>query len=73
MSALDSLSLIGVAKDDGQVRKALDWLIDYQEADGLWKVSYAKPDVRETETSRKRETRLWVSLAICRVLKRLSQ
>ena len=73
VSALDSVSLIGLTKDDEQVSKAIDWLVEHQEEDGLWKVSYATPDVRETETSRKRETRQWVSLAICRVLKRLSQ
>jgi hypothetical protein len=71
VTALDSVSLIGLSKSDEQVSKALTWLIKHQEADGLWRVSYAKPDARETETSRKRETKLWVSLAICRVLKRL--
>jgi Prenyltransferase and squalene oxidase repeat len=71
LTALDSVSLIGLSKEDEQVSKALDWLTDHQEVDGLWEVSYAKPSVRETETSRKRETKLWVSLAICRVLKRL--
>lgn len=72
VAALDSVSLIGLTKEDEQISKALDWLIEHQEADGLWRVSYAKPDVRETETARKRDTRLWVSLAICRVVKRLS-
>ena len=71
VTALDSVSLIGLLKDNEQVSEALNWLIDHQEADGLWKVSYARPDARETEAARKRETRLWVSLAICRVLKRL--
>jgi hypothetical protein len=72
VTALDSVSLIGLSKDNEQVNKAMNWLIDHQEADGLWKVSYAKPNVRETETVLKRDTRRWVSLAICRVLKRLS-
>ena len=35
VSALDSVSLIGLTKDDEQVRKAVNWLIDHQEADGL--------------------------------------
>jgi len=73
VTALDSVSLIGLTKHDEQVSKALDWLIDHQEADGLWRVSYAKPDVRDTETARKRDTRQWVSLAICRVLKKFSE
>ena len=73
VAALDSVSLIGLSKDDEQIKKAVRWLIDHQEEDGLWRVSYAKPGVRETETARKRDTRRWVSLAICRVLKRLSE
>ena len=72
VAALDSVSLIGLTKEDEQVREALDWLIGHQERDGLWKVSYAKANVRETDTAKRRETRQWVSLAICRVLKRLS-
>jgi Squalene-hopene cyclase C-terminal domain/Prenyltransferase and squalene oxidase repeat len=72
VAALDSVSLIGLSKNDEQIRKALDWLIDHQEADGLWKVSYARPIVRETEAAKKRDTRRRVSLAIGRVLKRLS-
>jgi len=73
VAALDSVSLIGLSRDDEQVSRALNWLIGHQEADGLWKVSYARPNVRETDVARKRETRLWVSLAICRVLRRLLQ
>jgi len=73
VAALDSVSLIGLSRDNEQVSRALNWLIGHQEADGLWKVSYARPNVRETDVARKRETRLWVSLAICRVLRRLLQ
>ena len=72
VSALDSVSLIGLTKDEGMVRKAVAWLTEHQEKDGLWRVTYARPDARETEASRKKETRLWVTLAICRVLRRLS-
>jgi hypothetical protein len=73
VSALDSVSLIGLTRDDEQIGKALDWLVDHQEEDGLWRVSYAKPDMPEKDTAKAREKRLWVSLAICRVLKRLSE
>ena len=71
VAALDSVSLIGFTGDDAQIRLALDWLVDHQEEDGLWRVSYARPNARETDVGKKRETRWWVSLAICRVLKRL--
>ncbi len=72
VAALDSVTLIGLNRDDGQVARAAAWLIEHQEADGLWPLYYARPDARETEAARKRETRLWVALSICRVLKRLS-
>jgi hypothetical protein len=73
VAALDSVTLIGLVREDEQVSKAADWLTAHQEPDGLWRVSYARPDARESQAARKRETRLWVSLAICRVMKRLSR
>ena len=71
VAALDSLAQIGLSKEDDQITKALEWLRDHQEKDGLWKVSYAKPMEKEKETAKAREMKLWVSLAICRVFKRL--
>jgi len=71
VAALDSVSRIGLSRDDEQVKQALDWLSDHQEEDGLWKVSYARPQVKEKETVKAREMKLWVSLAICRVFRRL--
>jgi hypothetical protein len=53
-----------------RVEEALDWLIDHQEEDGLWKATYVSG--KEVDNARARETRLWVSLAICRVLRRVS-
>jgi hypothetical protein len=71
VAALDSLSLMGFSREDDQIKRALDWLIDRQEKDGLWKVSYANPEKDEKQTAKAREMKLWVSLAICRVFKRL--
>lgn len=73
VSALDSLARIGLPKDDPQVQKALSWLVDAQEASGLWKLSYARPDEQEKMTPKNRQMRLWVSLAICRVFKRFHE
>ena len=70
VTALDSLSRIGLSGKDEQIRQALQWLVDHQEKNGLWKVSYAKPQEQEKETASAREKKLWVSLAICRVFKR---
>lgn len=69
VSALDSLSLMGLPKEDVQIRKALTWLAEHQQQNGLWRVSYAR--TQEQETAKVLEMRLWVTLAICRVLKRL--
>jgi hypothetical protein len=66
--ALDSISLIDPSRDE-QMEKALDWLIDHQQEDGLWKVSYIGG--KDINNSKTREARLWVSLAICRVLRRV--
>jgi hypothetical protein len=71
VTALDSLSRMGLSKDDEQIKLALDWLRDHQEKGGLWRVSYATPQEKEKETAKAREMKLWVSLAICRVFKRL--
>lgn len=62
LSSLDSLSLIGFSKDDPQIGEALHWLITRQEESGLWRSPYEK--------AKDREIHLWVSLAVCRVLKR---
>lgn len=69
VSALDSLSLMGFSKDDKDVKRALYWLVDHQEQDGLWKISYSQihkaPDNKKTFNNR-----LWITLAICRIFKR---
>jgi hypothetical protein len=72
VSALDSISLIGLPGHDEPIRQALQWFVDHQEQSGLWKVSYARPNEQEKETPQAQEKKLWVSLAISRVFKRLS-
>jgi squalene cyclase len=69
VAALDSISLIDPSRD-GQMEKAVAWLINHQKEDGLWKVTYVKG--KKDKDAGTRETRLWVSLAICRILRRLS-
>jgi hypothetical protein len=70
VAALDSITRIGPGAEDERIARALQWLIDHQEKDGLWRETYAKPRAKGKETSKIREARCWVSLAICRVLKR---
>jgi len=69
VAALDSISLIDPSRDE-HMEEALAWLTDHQEEDGLWKASYVID--KEVDNARTRETGRWVSLAICRVLRRVS-
>ena len=61
----------GCAKSDKVLAELLKYLVEHQEKDGLWRTSYMKPDGEEKTTAKVREMKLWVSLAICRVFKRL--
>jgi hypothetical protein len=70
VTALDSISLIGVTKEEDKINQALKWFIDYQETNGLWRLSYHKD--QDKDTVKNRETKLWVTLAICRIFQRLS-
>ncbi|MCP8304688.1 MAG: hypothetical protein H3Z50_04365 [archaeon] len=63
LSALDSLSLLGFTKDDPQIEKALKWLSDRQQENGLWKLTLLKAKSIE-------DLPLWISLAVCRIFKR---
>jgi hypothetical protein len=69
VSGLDSLSRMGWSPEDEDVRRALQWLVDHQQPDGLWKVSYSRIH-KETANHRTREMQHWISLAICRILRR---
>jgi len=73
VTALDSLSLIGLPRDDENIRQALDWLRDHQESDGLWRRSYAKSRGEEKVSTKAQEMKLWITLAICRVFIRFTR
>lgn len=72
LTALDTLSLIGYSRQDEDVQKALHWFVDNQQPDGLWKTSYEQAKHQEP-AAREHEAMRWVSLAICRVLKRFAE
>ena len=60
LSSLDLLRKMGFTRDDADIQKGIRWFIENQGKNGLWKASYEKrPDMD-----------LWVSLAVCRMLKR---
>ncbi len=69
VTALDSLSSMGYSKDDVDVKKALNWLIENQCSDGLWKLTYVKRK-DDSHNEKTHERRLWLTLTIARILKR---
>ena len=69
---MDSLSRMGFTKDDPDVRAALDWFVENQEPDGLWNLTYVEGK-QAPDNEVNRERRLWLSLAVARVFKRLQR
>ena len=69
LMALDSLRLMGFKADHPQVRLGLEWLAEHQSPDGLWETNYSR-GAKRIDSDKAREDRLWVSLAVCRVLAR---
>ena len=69
VAAMDSISLIGLPKEDEDIKNALHWFIDNQQKNGLWKLSYSK--IHKTSDNKKQyEMQLWITLSICRIMKR---
>ena len=64
LSALDSLGRIGVPPGHAQVAEGLEWFIRAQSPDGTWRLHATRGSDPDTP--------LWISLAICRVFRRLA-
>jgi len=64
LSSLDSLSRLGFKMEEPQIKKAMDWLVNAQNENGLWNVHLMK--------GKDKDLSLWIALAICRVVKRFS-
>lgn len=62
LSALDSLSFIGLSTKNPNIKKALDWFISQQQDNGIWNVKIVRGSDKDIQ--------LWIALAICRVFKR---
>lgn len=69
ISALETISMIGLTRADEKVAQGLSWLAANQQPGGLWKVTYARENARQTP--KMRDQQLWITLAACRVFKRL--
>ncbi len=63
ISAMDSLSLLGFSENEPRMCKAIQWFADNQSPDGLWHLKILK--------NAGYDSGLWLSLAICRILKQL--
>ena len=61
LTALDTLSRMGLDRQDEKIAQGLDWFLTHQSADGLWETGYGAG-------RRAQENRCWVALAACRVL-----
>jgi hypothetical protein len=64
LTALESLLLMGYSKDDIDVHKGLNWLIENQMPDGLWKLDYSRGVKEKTS-----EEQFWLALRIARIFK----
>jgi hypothetical protein len=61
LTVMDSLMRLNFSAQDENLRKGLNWLVDNQGQDGLWRADYGKKGVINSD--------YWVTLAICRILK----
>lgn len=65
ISALDSLSHLGFSAREPQIQKGLNWFVDHQQRNGLWKLKLLKGRNKDT-------LQLYLTLAICRIFKRFA-
>lgn len=69
LTAMESLSRLGFSADDPDIAGGVEWFFQHQRADGLWDCSYDGKNGIQKKSHFVERT--WVSLRICRVLKRL--
>jgi len=63
VSGLDSVTLLGFNRSNPQIQLALEWLFSIQAEDGGFDLKLLK--------TRDKDTRWWVTLAVCRVVRRV--
>jgi hypothetical protein len=67
LTSMESLLLLGFPPDDPDISKGLQWFLDNQQSDGLWKLS--NDGKTGIENKKVIEERAWLALRICRMLK----
>ena len=65
LTALDSLSRMEFLKEDTEISKGLNWFQENQLDSGYWPTGYGRGEKADIN-------QVWVSLAVCRTLKRFS-
>jgi hypothetical protein len=61
VNALDTLYFLGFDREDGDIRRGLEWFPTHQAEDGLWDTCYGSG-------KNALENRNWVGYSICRML-----
>ena len=69
LTLLDALSRMGYREMDRDVRLGLDWFIENQGQDSLWRTGYSEKGNQERLARQK----AWIALAICRIFKQFSR
>jgi hypothetical protein len=64
ISATDSLARLGFKKEEPGLDAAIQWFVAQQHQSGLWRL-------KTLRNQKKYHTDLWISVAICRILRRL--
>ena len=67
VTALDSLSLMGYSKEDVDIKRGLEWLVENQLPNGLWKLDYS-PDARQKPCIAVEQ--YWLALKVALIFKR---
>jgi hypothetical protein len=62
VSSLDSLYFLGFKKEEFQISKGLDWLVNKQLSDGTFNLKLVR--------GRDKDLKYWITLAVCRIFKR---
>jgi hypothetical protein len=58
------LYFLGFSREDPDIRRGLDWFIQSQQKDALWKL-----ESHNVLSPKDWPERLWLGLAVCRMLK----
>ncbi|MBN1477748.1 hypothetical protein JXA47_13430 [Candidatus Sumerlaeota bacterium] len=69
LTALDSLARMDFPREDEDAQRGLRWFVDHQRDDGLWSTGCESGK----NPPRERAAAEWVTLAVCRMLKRFHQ